>query len=65
MKNNLLCRMARVRFAPVPAALLIVTLGLFSVWLGWSDVGTFVALGTVLVITDYKGCRRSASRPLN
>jgi hypothetical protein len=62
MKNNLLCRFGRTRLAPIPAALLIVTFGLLSVWLGWSDAGTFVALGAVLVITDYKGCRRRANR---
>lgn len=58
MKNTLLCRLARARLAPIPAALAVVALGLLSVWLAWSDAGTFVALGAVLVITDYKGCRR-------
>jgi hypothetical protein len=58
MKNNRLCRFARTRLAPVPAALVIVTLGFLSVWLGWSNAGSMVALGAVLVLTDYTGCRR-------
>jgi hypothetical protein len=66
MKNNRICRFARTRIAPVPAALVIVTLGLLSVWLGWSSAGTMVALGAVLVLTDYNGCRRRPDgRPAN
>lgn len=61
MKNNRLCRLSRARLTPIPAALVIVTLGLLSVALGWSDAGTFITLGAVLVITDYKGCHRRAN----
>ncbi|HRJ46095.1 MAG TPA: hypothetical protein PKY38_01950 [Opitutaceae bacterium] len=64
MKPNLPCRLARARLAPIPAALVIVTVGLGSAWLGWSNSGTFVALGAVLVITDYKGCRRRPGAPV-
>ncbi len=60
MKYNLPCLLARVRLAPAYAALVILALGLLSVWLDWSGPGRFVALCAVLVMTDYKSrCHRA------
>ena len=55
------CHLARHRLNPIAAALLIVTVGLLTVWLDLTDATWIALIGSIVSFTNYRRCGRQNS----